>query len=203
MGYSVRVLTPSETIIAFSEIQEQVNTIRLMKGMDNDWEQIEVQDSAENELALLERMGVSPEKPGEGELAMLKDRIRGFYPASAREWVRNYLEKVKTIYVFRLNTDNITTDDDWRILGRVQNHLKDSLTGIIQADNEGYYNETGEYILWQMYPGAGGTIPAATLDEKGEWITFQLNLDDDRAVARFKSGEIPRRGLLDIFFKKK
>jgi hypothetical protein len=86
-------------------------------------------------------------------------------------------------------------------MGRVQNLLKDTLTGIVQADNEGFYNEDGDYILWQMYAGAAGTIPAATLDANGEWIPYQLRLDDDRAIEQFKQGLPPKKGFLGSLFK--
>ena len=103
--------------------------------------------------------------------------------------------KTKTIYNFQLLTDNITKDS-WPVLGRAQNLLKDALTCIIQADNEGYYNENGDYILWQMYQDAIGTIPAAVLNENDDWIKFELRLNDEKAVERFKQGTIPPRGFL-------
>jgi hypothetical protein len=62
--------------------------------------------------------------------------------------------------------------------------------------------KTGGYILWQMYTGATGSVPAATLDENGERITFQLELADEKAVERFKQGDKLLRGFMDVFFKR-
>jgi hypothetical protein len=200
MAYYVRLLTPSEKTVPFNDILLEIGSVKLASGTDSNWGKIEIADSAGNLIAVLERKPVSTD-PGAAELTTLKQRVAGSDPESARRWIQNYLSNVKTIYSFQLFADNIERED-WPVLGRIQNLLKDALTGIIQADNEGFYNENGDYILWQMYAGAGGSVPAATLDEKGEWISFQLTLADHRAVERFKRGEMPRRGFFDLLFKK-
>ena len=200
MAYYVRLLTPGEKIIPFNDILLEIETVKLVAGTEREWGKIEIADPEGHAIALLERKPVASEA-GAAELAVMKKLAAGSEPENARAWVEKFLARVKTIYSFQLYPDAIGSHD-WRVLGGVQNLLKDALSGIIQADDEGFYNEEGDYILWQMYPGAAGSIPAATLGENGEWISFQLNLNDDRAVARFKRGEMPRRGLFDVFFKK-
>jgi hypothetical protein len=54
-----------------------------------------------------------------------------------------------------------------------------------------------------MYSGAAGSVPAATLDENGQWVPFQLKLNDEKAVERFKQGEKPLKGFFDVFFSRK
>ncbi|HEX7475445.1 MAG TPA: hypothetical protein VF318_05710 [Dehalococcoidales bacterium] len=200
MAYYVRLLTPTEKPVPFNDISLEIGSVKLISGTDSNWEKIEISDPAGSPIAVLERKTVSSDAGG-AEMAALKEQVSRSNPENARRWILKYLSTVKTIYSFQLFADNIERTD-WPVLGRVQNLLKDALTGIIQADNEGFYNESGDYILWQMYAGAGGSVPAATLDEKGEWIPFQLNLADYRAVERFKRGEMPRRGLFDVFFKR-
>jgi hypothetical protein len=195
MAYYVRFLTAAEKTLPFSEITRQSGSLTLVLGTDMLWERLEILEPADNPIAILERIPVSPGSRGETEMEKLRDSIQSSYPVNSREWLRNYFSRVKTIYTFQLFTDNITKKE-WSTLGRVQNLLKDILGGIIQADNEGYYNEKGAYILWQMYVGAGGTIPAATLDNKGEWVSFTLRLDDPEAVESFKKGIPPKRGFL-------
>lgn len=201
MSYYVRLLTKSEEVVPFSEVKLQVAEARLTSGTETNWDEIEILQEEGRLLAVLERTPVSSDQ-GKTEIGEMMDKIRSASPANAREWIRRYLSGTKTIYRFQLYPDSITAKADWQALGRVQNLIKDTLTGIIQADNEGYYNENGDYILWQMYPGAGGTIPAATLNERGEWISFTLKIDDVRAVERFKEGILPRKGILDIIFRK-
>ena len=199
MAYYVRLLTPSEKTVSFNEIAHQGQYIKLVSGMADDWEQIEIYQPHDKLIAVIERHSLSKSDSAAGELGEIKDSIGISYPVSARDWLRKYLSTVKTIYSFRLFGDSITKQC-WPILGRIQNLLKDNLGGIIQADKEGFYNENGDYILWQMYAGAAGTIPAAALDESGEWVPFQLRLDDDRAVEEFKQGIVPQRGFLSRLF---
>ena len=201
MGYYVRLLSPSEKTISFGAIKKEVETIRLTAGSEEEWEDISISGPSEIPISILSRIAAGSEA-GASAISKLKDGISGAYPASAREWIKTYVSKVKTIYAFQLLTENLTTDAEWRTLGHIQNLLKDQLGGIIQSDHEGYFNENGDYILWQMYSGATGSVPAATLDENGEWITFQLKLADEKAVERFKQGDKPVRGFMDVFFKR-
>jgi hypothetical protein len=198
MAYYVRVLATSDKVIPFSEIVNQGKSIKLVSGTDVSWERIEIYAPKDNLICILERHLVFAGSPGESELGQLKASIQRSYPVSACEWLREYFHRVKTIYAFQLFGEKIAKDG-WPVLGRIQNLLKDLSIGIVQADNEGFYNENGDYILWQMYEGATGTTAAASLDEKGEWIAFQLKLTDAEAIERFKEGRPPRRGFLHRF----
>jgi hypothetical protein len=141
----------------------------------------------------LERNSLTPGSGAEVTLKELDKGIQNSYPNNAREWLKKYFTSVKAIYTFDL-FPNRMTKDAWRILGRVQNFLRDSLNGIIQADKEGYYNVEGDYILWQMYKGASGIVPAASLDEKGQWVSYPLRLNSEKAVNLFKQGIAPKKG---------
>ena len=195
MGYNVRLLTSSTKVVPFTELMLDIETVKLVSGMDISWERIEIFNSEGSLISVLERNAVSPGSPAEASLTELKRSVERSYPVGAREWIIQYLTRIKTIYDFQLLTDNIKKDS-WLVLGRVQNLLKDALTGIIQADNEGYYNENGDYILWQMYEGASGSVPAAILNENGEWIKFELRLNDEKAIEQFKQGIVPQKGFL-------
>ncbi|HSW58235.1 MAG TPA: hypothetical protein VLH15_07525 [Dehalococcoidales bacterium] len=201
MGYYVRLLSPSEQVIYFSEIQQLAETVHLTAGTDQDWTEIRIAGPSEVPVAILNRLPVS-DGAGRDTLVRLKSGLFGTSPVSAREWINKYLGEIKTIYAFQLLTENLTTDAEWRTLGYIQNLLKDNLGGIIQSDQEGYFNENGDYILWQMYSGAQGSVPAATLNENGQWTPFQLRLGDKTAVERFKQGQRPYKGFLDLIFRK-
>jgi hypothetical protein len=200
MSYYVRLLTAAEKTVPFSEIEKQGNYFKLVSGSSALWDKIEIYEPENNMISVMERLPLSAGGPAETTMAQLKSAVGNSYPVNAREWLRKYLSTVKTIYTFQLLAENITKDG-WPVMGRVQNLLKDTLTGIIQADNEGFYNEDGDYILWQMYAGAAGTIPVATLDASGEWIAYQLRLDDDLATDQFKQGLPPKKGFLSRLLK--
>jgi hypothetical protein len=195
MPHCVRIFTNSEKVMPYREIKKQGKSIKLVSGMDASWEQIDVYEPENNLISILVRHSTSIGKSGETELSHMKESIKESYPVNAREWLTNYLSKVKTVYTFQLFGDRINRDG-WPVLGRIQNLIKDTLIGILQADNEGFYNEDGDYILWQMYAGATGTIPAATLDAKNKWMIFDLQLTNTRAVGRFKDGLPPQRSFL-------
>ena len=192
MSYKVRLLTISEEVIPFNHIKPLAE-IKLASGTDQLWKKIEIYSSGDALLSTLERDTVEPGSVGETTLKELATKIQDKYPVNARQWLKNYFATVKVIYTFNIFPDRMTKKT-WPILGGVQNFLKQSLTGIIQADNEGFYNEDGEYILWQMYDGATGSIQGANLNEKGEWVPFSLKLDDEKAVDLFKQGIVPKKG---------
>jgi hypothetical protein len=197
MTYRVRVPVQTNKVLPFNDLLLHAGPARLVSGSGEDWNHLEILNSNEEVLASLKRV---QEEEKDDEIERLRDGLRNALPLSAREWVKNYLSEVKTIFIFELNVDNIS-GKDWEVLGRFQNMLKDALQGIVQADHEGYYNEKGDYILWQMYEGAGGTIPAAVLDQKGSWIPFNLKLNKAEAVQRFKEGIVPQKSFLSRILK--
>ena len=201
MSNKTRLLTPSEKIIPFSAIKKVSERIKLVSGTDESWEKIEIYDAHDILLATLEYAAVNPESSGAAILRELDRTIQNRYPVNARQWLKNYFTAVKAVYTFNLFPDSMNKNS-WLILGGIQNFLKDSLGGIIQADNEGYYNEAGLYILWQMYEGATGNVTAASLDDKGEWVpySYSLKLDDKKSVDLFKQGIAPKRGFFSRVF---
>jgi hypothetical protein len=201
MSYKTRLLTPSEKVIPFSTMKKVSDRIKLVSGVDPLWEKIEIYDAHDILLAILEYDIVNAESNGETTLKELDKSIQNKYPVNARQWLKNYFTTVKAIYTFNIYPDRMNKNN-WLILGGIQNFLKDSLNGIIQADNEGYYNEAGLYILWQMYEGATGNATAASLDEKGQWVpySYSLRLDNKKAVDLFKQGIAPKRGFFNRMF---
>ena len=201
MSYKTRLLTASQKVIPFSTLKKVSDRIKLVSGVDSLWENIEIYDAHDILLATLEYDIVSPGTTGETALKELDKAIQNKYPVNARQWLKNYFTTVKTIYTFNIFPDRMNKNS-WLILGGIQNFLKDSLGGLIQADNEGYYNEAGLYILWQMYEGATGNATAASLDDRGEWVpySYSLRLDDKKAVDLFKQGIAPKRGFFSRVF---
>lgn len=201
MAYKVRLLTLSEKVIPFSTLEKVSEKIKLVSGTDASWEKIEIYDSHDILLSTLQYDVVNPGSDGETTLTELGRKIQDKYPVNARQWLKQYFTTVHAIYTFNIFPDRMTKKT-WLVLGGIQNFLKDSLNGIIQADNEGFYNEAGNYILYQMYEGATGNITAASLNDKGEWVpySYSLRLDDKKSVELFKQGIAPKRGFLSRVF---
>ena len=174
--------------------------IKLAAGTERLWERVEILSAGYTAATIIDRDIVSPDSVGEKTLTELRTLISDKYPVKSRQWLENYFYTVQVIYTFNTFTDRMD-QDTWGLLGGVQNSLKYSLGGIIQVDHEGLYNEAGDYILYQMYENAFGSVPAAVLNSKGEWISYSLRLGDEKAVDLFKNGVVPKQGFFSKLFR--
>jgi hypothetical protein len=52
-----------------------------------------------------------------------------------------------------------------------------------------------------MYDNAIGSIPSAVLNDKGEWISYSLKLDDVNAIEMFRNGIVPKQGFFKRLFR--
>jgi len=201
MNNKGRLLTPSEKLISFSSLQKVSSRLKLISGTDAYWDKIEIYDSRDIQISNLQYDAVYPGSVGETTLKQLEDAIQDKYPVNARQYLIKYFTTVRAIYTFSF-VPYFMDNNSWSILGGIENYLKDSLTGIIQADNEGYYNERGLYILYQMYEGATGNVTAISLNDKGEWgpYSYSLKLDDKKSIELFKQGIAPKQGFFTRMF---
>ena len=172
----------------------------LAAGTEQLWERVEILSAGDTVVTTIDRNIVSPESVGETILTELRGVISNKYPVKARQYLDKYFYTVRVIYTFNIFTDRMDKDA-WVLLGEVQDFLKASLGGITQSDNEGFYNEMGDYILYQMYENAFGSVPAAVLSDKGQWVSYSLRLRDERAVDLFKDGIVPKRGFFSKLFR--
>jgi len=201
MNNKGRLLTPAEKLIPFSSLQKVSSRLKLISGTDAYWDKIEIYDSRDIQISNLQYDAVYPGSAGETTLKQLEDAIQGKYPVNAHQHLTKYFTTVRAIYTFSFDP-YFMDNNSWSILGGIENYLKDSLTGIIQADNEGYYNEAGLYILYQMYEGATGNVTAISLNDKGEWgpYSYSLKLDDKKSIELFKQGIAPKQGFFTRMF---
>ena len=74
----------------------------------------------------------------------------------------------------------------------VRTALHDAVGGIGQWDGHGFTNEDDRLIWCDPSMELRGETRAAILDEStGEWIPFELDLDNPDELAAFLRGEIP------------
>jgi hypothetical protein len=199
MSYKVRLLTPSQKVIPFSVMKSLLDRIKLATGTEQLWERVQIHSAGNTVLATIDCDIVSPDSVGGTILSELRTVISNKYPVKARQYLDKYFYTVRVIYTFNTFIDRMD-QDTWVLLGEVQYFLKASLGGITQSDNEGFYNEMGDYILYQMYENAFGSVPAAVLNDKGQWISYSLRLGDEKAVDLFKNGVVPKQGFFTRMF---
>jgi hypothetical protein len=65
--------------------------------------------------------------------------------------------------------------------------------GIGQWDGHGFTNESDRLVWCDPRMDLRGKTRAAILDEStGDWIPFELHLDDQEELSAFLKGEIPK-----------
>lgn len=123
------------------------------------------------------------------EVAEFLESVADAKPASAARWLQEYLPGVRCIYAFQV-LNGTKSEEDWSALHAVRTAVQESVGGIMQADGEGFSNEEGCHILWQFHDDVKGPWWMAIL-QRGEWITFEMELGNRQHREAFLRGEMP------------
>jgi len=144
--------------------------------------------------ATVERNPVGPNTLGAEEVAEFIDRLDSGGPPSASRWLGDYLESVRAIYAIRIYPEAM--GDDPKALDAVyaiRTALRDAVGGIGQWDGHGFTNEDDLLIWCDPADEPQGVTTAAVLDEStGQWLPFELNMNDPVELDAFLRGVIPR-----------
>ncbi len=195
MGYYIRILSPSEKIPSLATVRTALARAKLAGTLtadsetDDDWSQVILVHKDGREIANIERNSESSSGLVVAEIGEFLEEIADRKPASAAAWLAEYLPTVRTIYAFQL-LSGTDVENGWEILGNVKNSIFSQVGGIIQADMEGFSDEDGYHILWQFSSSAKGLWWMGVLKD-GEWIHFQMDLENKEHQAAFFRGEVP------------
>lgn len=196
MSYYTRILTPSAARVPVAELQAALKAARVQarleidEGSAEEWKQLAVTDKDGGSVLTIERNDVTEEGVGHDEIQEFLEDVPNYKPASAVNWLQDYLRTVRTIYAFQ-HLDGMNTASGRRIFDALQTALWSKLGGVFQADNEGFSNEQGYHILWQFGEKVTGVWSMALQDEKGFWRQFQMELGNLDHRESFKNGRIP------------
>lgn len=148
-----------------------------------------------NVWATIERNPVAPNTLGAEEVAEFIDSLEAGGPPSAIRWLSDYLETIRAIYAIRLYPDAIIAHPDaLDAVYAVRTALHDSVGGIGQWDGHGFTNEDDRLIWCDPRMRLRGTTRAAILNEStGEWVPFELKLDDPDELSHFLKGDVASR----------
>ena len=194
MGRTIRVLTPSDEIVAVSALTEALAgaghraDIVVEAGRNDAWAKIALSHRNGPEIAAIQRTVVSSESLGQAEIDEFLDQISSCRPDSSRRWVAEYLGQVRVIYGFQ-PLAGTQFENGWELLAIVRDRIW-SIGGIIQADAEGFSNENGYHILWQFPDDVSGLWWMGVLRE-GMWVHFQMDLGEEAHRQAFFRGEVP------------
>jgi hypothetical protein len=196
MSYYTRILTPSTRIVSVAALQAVLDDdlldarFAVEDGTADDWHSLVLTHKSGAEISAIERNSVDPDSLAAIEIDESLEEIAECKPASAAQWLSNYLPKVKTIYAFQWlhGTD---VNNGGAILGAMMIALHKIVGGVIQADGEGFCDdEQGDQILWQFSERAKGPWRMAVLRD-GKWVRFEMELSNRKHREAFLRGEVP------------
>jgi hypothetical protein len=195
MGYYIRILSPSDLCVAFSELQaslvqlEPRASLAIESGTDTEWDQLILSHQDGTAIALLERNPVNEGSLGAEELIEFKEEIADCAPASAVAWLLEYFPRVRTIFAFQV-LSGTESEGGWDILGALKEAIWQRSGGILQADAEGFSNEDGYHIIWQFADNVSGPWWMGVLRDK-RWVHFEMDLGNSRHREAFFKGQVP------------
>jgi hypothetical protein len=193
VGYYVRFLTPSDKVPTLDDLRSQLGVavkVELEAGDAESWEQILIKYDDERPIVSIERLPVSEGTDGQDVLDEFLEETKGCKPASAARWLAQYLPRVRTLYVIQFL--RAALDDSGRpAVDDLLSYCFAKLTGIVQADGEGFSNEAGDHILWQFRNAAKGKWTMAVLNSSEQWVSFQMDLANPAHREAFWEGRVP------------
>jgi len=196
MGYFTRVLTKLDTVPELEELEEVL--LRDHPGC-----RLEVEDTDEEgewaslllstvdgiEIAVLQRNPVEDGSAGQDDIADLLEDARDAKPESARRWLEDFMDEVRTVFCFQ-HLQGSEFAEGAAALHALRHKLFERGESILQADNEGFTNEEGYHILWQFADSVSGPWNMAVLQDDA-WRSFNMDLGDQEHREAFWSGEVP------------
>lgn len=196
MGYYTRILTPSSKVVTVAKLRRLLKaegfkaSLKVEDGTADEWTGLVLAHESGQEIAAIERNPVAARSLGQEEIDDFLEEIADYRPASAVEWLSDYLSKVRTIYAFQwLHGSGVKKGR--AIVGTLMIGMHKTVGGVIQADGEGFSDdEQGDHILWQFPKGVKGPWRMAVLQD-GTWVRFRMQLGNRKHREAFLRGEVP------------
>ena len=200
MGDYLRLLTVNDRDIPLATLQRAVPDVAIWSvdhpGILGNYLAIGGElGAAQNVWATVERNPVGPNTLGAEEVAEFIDSLDAGGPSSAVRWLGEYLETIRAIYAIRIYPEAIVGHPEAEdAVYAVRAALRNAVGGIGQWDGHGFTNEDDRLIWCDPRMDLKGMTEAAIVDEStGEWLPFELNLDDPEELSGFLRGEVPKR----------
>jgi hypothetical protein len=173
VGYYVRIFSPSRARVPAAAIRKMLKAVpevAVSFGRPQaSWSQAIVSVRADPDSAVLsiERDPVTRKSLGEEEVEEFDAELKAALPRSGAKWVRSFLKKVKTVYAVQLHW---ASKEHPKAIEAIIEGLRIATKGIVQADFQGFSNQSGDLVVWQFSPHA-----------KGEWTLAVLRKGNGRA----------------------
>lgn len=198
MGDYLRLLTVSDRVIPLADLQRAASAGAVWSedqpGTSGNYLALgATAHDVANLWATVERNPVAPNSLGAEEVAEFIDGLEAGGPPSATRWLSDYLESVRAIYAIRIYPDAMGDNPDaLQAVFAIRTAIRNAIGGIGQWDDLGFTNEADRLIWCNPATKPSGNSAAAILDDSsGDWIDFDLNLDDPEDLSTFLRGELP------------
>jgi hypothetical protein len=159
-------------------------------GIEDKWEALILKHETGEPIAFIEKNLVLPGQLGADELQEFVSEVSHYKPTSAAAWLEKYLSSVKVIYSFQL-LHGTEVDNGFEKMRRVYASLWGHAGGVLQADQEGFSNESGYTILWQFSDDVSGAWGVGILLPNGRWVNFEMDLGNPQHREAFWRGDVP------------
>jgi hypothetical protein len=195
MSYSTRVLSKNEDFPTFEELAQGIAgdhpdfVLTVEEGDEEEWQSLLLASVDGVEVAVLERCPVTDGSLGQDEIADFLEDLADAKPENNVAWLEDYLDEVRTVYVFE-HLQGAETMDGLSALHGLRATLMDRGEAILQADGEGFTNEAGFHVVWQFSDAVAGPWNMGVLQD-GVWHQFAMDLGDPDHRAAFLAGEVP------------
>lgn len=195
MAYYTRVLSKQAEFPSLDELALPLEAehpgckLTVEEGSEDGWTSLLLAGDDDVEIALIERDPVTEGSVGEDEIAQLMEDLEDCKPESAAQWLEEYLAEVKTIYAFQ-HLQGSQLVEGGNALNALRAALWERGEAIIQADGEGFTNESGYHIVWQFSESVSGPWNMAVLQD-GAWLNFTMDLGDPEHRTAFLDGRVP------------
>jgi hypothetical protein len=194
VGYYTRVLSKEAEFPPLDELALVLADhpgfkLTVEEGSEEEWEILLLAGDDGAEIALLERNTVDEGSLGQDEIGQFMEELQEAKPESAARWLEEYLAEVKTIFAFQ-HLQGAELVEGGNALNALRAALWERGDAIIQADGEGFTNESGHHITWQFSESVSGPWNMAVLQD-GTWLNFRMDLGDPDHREAFLNGEVP------------
>lgn len=156
--------------------------------------QIIVKKKGSDFLIILE-LNPANKNADKNKLTAIINTVKYKKPENASKWIQKYLKKTDHIYEF-IPLPGMESEKDWNLLSKIYTEFWVYTRGVFQIQNEGFTNESGDLILWDMPFTAAGKRICAVKSFTNRWKTFEMNLESPAQRSAFFKGQVPKNSKL-------
>lgn len=200
MSFFIRIFSHKECRLSQSFLSSTFGQIDEFKKLTFEFEQtsthnqIVIKKNNTDFLIILE-LNPAKKKADQDKLKNIIDGTQKKNPVNASKWIQKYLKKTVYFYEF-IPLSGMTTEHDWDLLIQIYTEFWIYTRGIFQIKNEGFTNESGDLILWDMPFTAAGKRICAVKSFTNRWKTFEMDLESPIQRSFFFQGKVPRNAKL-------